>query len=133
MIAGLAGLHWPAVSDPTLLWLLPAPAIIEFVLEHAIKLPYKPQRQIVFSVVAGLAFGRGLTRYLQHNNDRLFWTVAITYSLIMAISAIGRLAYDSSKERKRAEQESDDWWAGVEANLDRAAKVSRTGSQTYGS
>jgi hypothetical protein len=136
MIAGLAGLHWPAISDPTLLWLLPAPAIAEFVLEHAIRLPYKPQRQIVFSALAGLAFGRGLTRYLQHNNDRLFWTVSITYSLIMAISAIGRLAFDSAQERKRAEQESDDWWAGVEANLDGSTTGSRPSSQanshTYG-
>jgi hypothetical protein len=124
MIAGLAGLHWPGGWDSALLWVLPAPAIVEFVLEHVAKLPYRPRRQIALSLVAGLAFGRGLTRYLEHNGDRLFWTVAITYSLIMAASAIGRLKFDAVREDKRAQQESDDWWAGVEANLDSHARRS---------
>ncbi len=122
MVAGLAGLHWPVRWDAVLLWLLPLPAIVEFVLEHLANLKYHPLRQIVLSSVAGIAFGRGLARYLQHNGDRLFWTVAITYSLIMAGAALGRLKFDSVREDKRAQQEADDWWAGVEANLDSNAR-----------
>ncbi len=119
MIIGLAGFHWPANLDVVLLWLLPAPAIIEFVAEHLANLRYNPRRQAMLSAVGGLAFGRGLTRYLENNGDRLFWAVSITYSLVMAGSAFYRLRRDSKIERVRAQRESDDWWAGIEKNLDK--------------
>jgi hypothetical protein len=128
MLVGFAGVHWPGGWDPVLLWLLPAPAIIEFVGEHLLRTAYHPRRQAALSAVAGLAFGRGLTRYLQNNGDRLFWSVSIAYSLIMAGAALYRFRRDDSEEKLRSQRESDDWWAGVEANLDAHTAKQRNAS-----
>jgi hypothetical protein len=129
MLVGFAGVHWPAGWDSVLLWLLPAPAIIEFVAEHLFRLSYQPRRQAALSAIGGLAFGRGLTRYLQNNGDKLFWSVSIAYSLVMAASAIYRYRRDGNQERLRSQRESDDWWAGVESNLDAHTAAQRKAAQ----
>jgi hypothetical protein len=130
MLVGLAGFHWPSGWDVLLLWLLPAPAIIEFVAEHLIGLAYRPRRQAALSAIGGVAFGRGLTRYLEDNGDQLFWSVSIAYSLVMAAAALYRFRRDGNLERRRVQHESDDWWAGVEANLDAQGRVARESSRT---
>lgn len=117
MVAGLAGLHWPMSVDPVLLWALPAPAILDFVAEHLVRSPYNAQRQSILSAIAAVAFGRGLSRYLLEPGDSLFWSVAITYSLVMALSSIGRFAFDRNATQRRAQQDSDEWWAELQASL----------------
>jgi hypothetical protein len=118
MALGFAGIHWPTSFDPVLLWLLPAPAVLDFVAEHVVASLYSPIRQKILSGLAAVGFGRGLTRYLQHPGDKLFWTVAITYSLLMAASAIGRHLYDQRGARRAADEESDNWWAALQAEWD---------------
>ncbi len=117
MVAGLAGLHWPTSVDPVLLWVLPAPAILDFVAEHLVRSPYNAKRQSILSAIAAVAFGRGLSRYLLEPGDSLFWSVAITYSLVMALSSIGRFAFDRNATQRRAQQDSDEWWAELQASL----------------
>ncbi len=120
MAAGLAGLHWPSTLDPVLLWVLPAPAILDFVAEHLVRTPYNAKRQTILSAIAAVAFGRGLTRYLLEPGDSLFWNVAIVYSLVMATSAIGRLVFDHYAKQHREQTESDAWWAELQAGRGRA-------------
>jgi hypothetical protein len=116
------GLHWAASLDPLLLWLLPAPAIAEFVAEHTLKLPYNPKRQAFLSAIGGVAFGRGMARYLVDPGDRLFWSVSITYSLVMVGSAMYGVRRDRAEVRQKQWAESDSWWASIEAELDAGAR-----------
>ncbi len=118
MAAGLAGLHWPSTLDPVLLWVLPAPAILDFVAEHLVRSPYSAKRQSILSAIAAVAYGRGLSRYLVEPGDSLFWHVAIVYSLVMATSAIGRLTFDHYAKQHKEQTESDAWWAELQAGLE---------------
>jgi uncharacterized membrane protein (UPF0136 family) len=114
MAASLAGVHWSTGLDGWLLWLMPAPAIAEFVLEHVAGLRYNPKRQALLSLVAGVAFGRGLGRYLESNGDRLFWQVSVTYSLVMVAAVIVRQVREKRAKERAVELESDLWWSTIE-------------------
>ena len=69
----LAGIAWPAAWDSNLLYLLPLPMALEFVLERFGALRYRPGRQLVLTLLAAPALGRGFARYLLNPGDRLFW------------------------------------------------------------
>lgn len=69
----LLGVAWPARWDPTLLYLLPLPVTLEFVLERFGSLRYRPARQLALTLLAAPALGRGFARYLLNPGDRLFW------------------------------------------------------------
>jgi hypothetical protein len=75
VVAGLslAGVAWPAAWDSNLLYLLPLPVTLEFVLERFGALRYHAGRQIVLTLLAAPALGRGFARYLLNPSDRLFW------------------------------------------------------------
>jgi len=78
-IASLLGAHWPATWDRTLLFLLPLPVTLEFVIERFRGVRYNPRRQILLTVLAAPAFGRGFARYAAHPTDRLFWTMVLLF------------------------------------------------------
>ena len=69
----LAGVAWPAAWDTNLLYLLPLPMALEFVLERFGALRYHAGRQLVVTLLAAPALGRGFARYLLNPGDRLFW------------------------------------------------------------
>jgi hypothetical protein len=69
----LAGIAWPVTWDKTLLYLLPLPVTLEFLLERFGAVRYQPTRQIVLTLLAAPALGRGFARYLLNPGDRLFW------------------------------------------------------------
>jgi hypothetical protein len=69
----LLGVAWPAAWDSTLLYLLPLPVTLEFVLERFGSLRYRPARQLLLTLLCAPALGRGFARYLLHPGDRLFW------------------------------------------------------------
>ena len=75
----LAGWFWPGAWDEKLLWLLPLPVTLEFVFERFGSLRYRAGRQMLLTLVAAPALGRGFARYLQHPNDRLFWTTTLLF------------------------------------------------------
>jgi hypothetical protein len=79
MALSLAGWHWPAAWDRLLLFLLPLPVTIELVLERWARLPYRPRRQMLLTLVAAPALGRGLARYLAHPGDPLFWSMVLMF------------------------------------------------------
>jgi hypothetical protein len=72
-IASLFGAHWPAAWDRTLLYLLPLPMTLEFVIERLGGIRYRAWRQLALTLIAAPALGRGFARYAQHPTDRLFW------------------------------------------------------------
>jgi hypothetical protein len=77
--ASLAGAHWPAGWDRTLLFLLPLPVTLEFLLERFGALRYRPRRQLLLTLLAAPALGRGFARYLIAPGDRLFWTMVLLF------------------------------------------------------
>ncbi|MFI5041422.1 MAG: hypothetical protein ACHQNA_06175 [Acidimicrobiales bacterium] len=83
----LAGVRWPRSADDLLLVVLPLPAVIEFVLEHAGRWPYLPRLQAVVTVPLAAALGVGFDRYLHHPGDTLFWAVTVVYSAVYALAA----------------------------------------------
>jgi hypothetical protein len=77
--ASLAGLHWPAAWDKSLLMLLPLPVTLEFLLERFGGLSYRAGRQMLLTLIAAPALGRGFARYLLHPDDRLFWKMVLLF------------------------------------------------------
>jgi hypothetical protein len=71
--ASVLGAHWPAAWDGALLFLLPLPVTLELIIERLGGIRYNARRQLLLTVVAAAAFGRGLARYAVHPTDRLFW------------------------------------------------------------
>jgi hypothetical protein len=72
-LASLAGWGWPGAWDKNLLYLLPLPVTLEFVLERFGALRYRTGRQIALTLIAAPALGRGFARYLLAPGDRTFW------------------------------------------------------------
>jgi hypothetical protein len=85
----LAGWLWPARWDDKLLWLLPLPVTLELVFERFGSLRYRPWRQLLLTLLAAPALGRGFARYLLHPGDRLFWSMVLLYggTSLFAIAA----------------------------------------------
>jgi hypothetical protein len=75
----LAGWFWPPALDDKLLWLLPLPVTLELVFERFGALRYRPGRQMLFTLLAAPALGRGFARYLLHPADRLFWGMVLLF------------------------------------------------------
>jgi hypothetical protein len=92
-IASLAGAHWPELWDRVLLYLLPLPVTLEFIVERLGGVRYRAGRQIALTLLAAPALGRGLARYIAHPGDRLFWGMVVLFggsSLIALVLAGGR-------------------------------------------
>jgi hypothetical protein len=72
-IASAFGAHWPEAWDRALLYLLPLPMTLEFVVERFGGIRYNAGRQLLLTLLAAPALGRGFARYAVHPGDRLFW------------------------------------------------------------
>jgi hypothetical protein len=97
-LASLFGLHWPEAWDGTLLYLLPLPVTLEFVIERFGGLRYHAGRQIAATLLAAPALGRGFGRYMLHPNDRLFWGMVALFggSALFALLFSARRGGDQS-------------------------------------
>ena len=80
VLIGLIG--WPEDLDPWLLWLLPLPAVVEFVAEQFKLVRHSPTRLVAVTVPLAIACGRMYVRYLDDQRDELVWSVVATYGLI---------------------------------------------------
>jgi hypothetical protein len=92
-IASLAGLHWPEPWDRVLLYLLPLPVTLEFIVERLGGLRYHAGRQMTATLLAAPALGRGFARYVAHPSDRLFWSMVVLFggsALIALVLTAGR-------------------------------------------
>lgn len=77
-----AGLRWPERLDPWFLWLLPLPAVMEFVAEQLQLVGHSPRRMVAFTLVLAVGCGGLYSRYLDDQGDDLVWTVTATYLLV---------------------------------------------------
>jgi hypothetical protein len=77
-----AGASWPERFDEWVLWLLPLPAVVEFVAEQLRLVRHSPRRMVAFTVLLGIACGRLYVLYLDDQGDQLVWSVAATYLLV---------------------------------------------------
>jgi hypothetical protein len=73
MALSLAGAHWPASFDGTLLLLLPLPTTVEFILERLGVVSYRRGRQMLTTLLAAPALGRGFALYIARPTSTLFW------------------------------------------------------------
>jgi len=78
-VASLFGVHWPESWDTTLLYLLPLPVTLEFVIERLGGLRHHTGRQLAVTLLAAPALGRGFARCWAHPNDRLFWGMVLLF------------------------------------------------------
>jgi hypothetical protein len=74
-----AGATWPDGLDPWLLWLLPLPAVIEFVGEQLGFLRHRPARLVATTALLAAACGALYARYLDEPGDTLVWSVVLVY------------------------------------------------------
>ena len=88
-VFGLVG-SWPASLETWLLWLLPLPAVIEFVAEQLGIVRHSPTRLIALSIPLGIACGQLYVRYLSDLGDGLVWAVVGVYGGICLASLLLR-------------------------------------------
>lgn len=81
LVLGLVA-SWPERWDPWFLWLLPLPAVIEFVGEQVGVIRHSPRRLVVLTVPLAVACGRLYVRYLDDLGDALVWSVVSTYGCV---------------------------------------------------
>lgn len=103
------GLHWPSGFDTFLLFALPLPLVLDFVVEHMGFTRYSPKRQMVTTFLGAMALGHAFARYLEHNADPLFWTMVACYAgLCAGALAVHHLRDRNSAQQKAAEAEASD-------------------------
>ena len=68
-----------AVATASLLYLLPIPVTLEFVIERFGGIRHRAGRQIALTLLAAPALGRGLARYWTHSGDRVFWGMVLLF------------------------------------------------------
>jgi hypothetical protein len=90
-VAAAAGLRWPASLDVVLLWLLPLPAVLDFVADNLAVVRHSPRRQVVVTALLGVSLGVAYSRYLDHTGDSLVWSVVATYGVICLVAALARV------------------------------------------
>jgi len=76
------GASWPERLDPWFLWLLPLPAVLEFVGEQLRLFRHSPPRLVALTAVLAVGCGRLYVRYLDEPGDELVWSVAGTYGCV---------------------------------------------------
>jgi hypothetical protein len=93
IVAGivLSTVSWPERLDVWLLWLLPLPAVLEFIGEQRGVIRHSPARLVAFTVPLAVACGRLYTRYLDEPGDRLVWTVVGVYGGLCLLEALMKL------------------------------------------
>jgi hypothetical protein len=94
------GIQWPNALDTFLMFALPLPLVLDFVLEHMGFTRYSPRRQMATTFLGAIALGHALARYLEHNSDPLFWTMIACYAGLCA----GSVAVHHLRDRQAAQQ-----------------------------
>lgn len=84
LVAGLV--WWPESLDGWLLWVLPLPAVVDFVAEQLRLVRHSPTRLVALTIPLALACGRLYVRYLEDQRDDLVWSVAATYLLVCVVA-----------------------------------------------
>ena len=100
-IASLLGAHWPAAWDSTLLYLLPLPVTLELIIERFGAIRYRAGRQVVLTLLAAPALGRGFARYWAHPSDRLFWGMVVLFGGSALIALVSKRPSPDAPDQSR--------------------------------
>lgn len=87
VLAGV-GWFWPARFDAAAIWLLPLPAVVDFVADNLGRVRYSGRRQAALTAVGALAAGAGYHRYLERPGDPLVWSVVATYVVVCVLAVV---------------------------------------------
>lgn len=86
---GVVGISpWPASLDAIMVWILPIPATIDFVLGELGRKTYDPRRQIVVTSVLAVAVGRGFAVELAERWSTTFWAPVLVFGSIWFATAV---------------------------------------------
>lgn len=91
LVAGVAfgvGGWWGSSLDVWLLWLLPLPGVIEFVLDNLGAIRYSPVRQMALSGLGAVAAGLGYVLYLDDHLDPLVLSVVGVYTAVCVAAVV---------------------------------------------
>lgn len=80
VLAARSGARWPESLDQRLLWLLPIPAVLDF-LGDLLSGRHRPARQVLATVALAIAMGVAWLRLQDGLGDGLVWSVVATYGL----------------------------------------------------
>jgi hypothetical protein len=83
-----AGLTWPSGLDAALIFLLPLPAVVDFVLDNLGRVRYSARRQAILSAVGAVGAGKGYVRYLDDHTDPVVWSIVAIYVAICVAAAV---------------------------------------------
>lgn len=87
-VLGAMGVGWPDRFDLWALWLLPLPAVVDFVVDNLGRSRYSATRQAALSAVGAVAAGVGYRRYLESPGDWRVWSVVLAYGAICLAAAL---------------------------------------------
>jgi len=91
IVTGVAislGSWWPDGINPWVLWLLPLPGVIEFVLDNLGVIDYDPKRQVRLTAAGAVAAGVGYSMYIQDTFDSTVWAVVAVYTTVCVLGVI---------------------------------------------
>jgi len=91
LVTGVAisiGSWWPDSINAWVLWLLPLPGVIEFVLDNLGIIEYEPRRQMWLSGAGAIAAGVGYSMYIQDTFDSTVWAVVAVYTTICVLGVV---------------------------------------------
>jgi hypothetical protein len=109
LVLARLGFRWPESLDTLLLFALPLPLVLDFVLEHMGFTRYSPRRQVATTLLGSIALGHGFDRYLEHRNDPRFWTMVASYAGLCGGSLVVHYLRDRRDEQRlAAEREAAD-------------------------
>ena len=80
VVLGLV-VRWPERLDVWFAWLLPLPAVVEFVAEQLQLVRHSARRLVALTVPLGVGCGLLYVRYLDEQSDALVWSVVAAYGL----------------------------------------------------
>ncbi len=87
-IAAGAGFTWGSGLDAALIFLLPLPAVIDFVADNLGLVRYSARRQAILSAIGAVGAGKGYVRYLDDHTDPVVWSIVAVYVVICVGAAV---------------------------------------------
>jgi hypothetical protein len=102
LLLSVVGAHWPTRFDSIALFVFPIPVVIDFVGEQLRLFRYNARRQIVTTVLAGLALGRSFGRYFADDTDSYFWSVVLLYGGLCGAALVIRFMRDRQVQDRSA-------------------------------
>ena len=87
-----------------MVWILPIPATVDFVLGELSQLKYSPRRQVITTAIMAFAVGRGLHAELIERWSTTFWGPVLVFGSIWFATAVQAWLENRGQYRLDAEK-----------------------------